>query len=88
MKWTREKDYHGYRSYARDVAADGKTGRGIIGALKAALNFIARPTPSPVALKISNRALKLASRNGLQRAADCPFPTEAANDSQRDHRTV
>lgn len=90
MKWTREKDYHGYRSYPQDEAAaraDAGILGGLLGALRAAINFVARPTPSPEPLRISHRELSaVAFRNGLERAEDCPFPAAPANDPQRGKR--
>jgi hypothetical protein len=90
MKWTREKDYHGYRSYPQDEAAaraDGGIVAALFGAVRAAINFVARPTPSPEPLRISHRELStMAFRNGLARADDCPFPAAPANDPQRRKR--
>ncbi len=79
MKWSREKDYHGYKSYGEDTghgSADGGLLAGLIGALKAAMGVIAKPTPSPVNLSKGGRGYSTLGSRGLQRSAD-PFPTEA-----------
>jgi hypothetical protein len=91
MKWSREKDYHGYKSYAEDPAAGTAAGGilgGIIGALKAALNFVARPTPPAVTLKKAGRSgySTLGGGSGLHRPPECPFPTEPANANPARHR--
>lgn len=83
MKWSREKDYHGYRSYSEEPRrrADGGVLAGVIGALKAALRVVARPTPPAVTLTNAGRRgySTLGARSGLRRPSGCPFPTEPAN---------
>ena len=86
MKWSRERDYHGYKSYAEDTRprrADGGMLAGLFGALKAILGVIAKPTPSPVNLNKGGRGYStLGSRSDPDRAAGCPFPTAPANANQ------
>jgi len=84
MKWSRDRDYHAYRSYTQDAAS--RQGKGsfvaaIVAALKAGLKAIARPTPSAVTLSDGRRGgfSTLGAPGGLQRPADCPFPTAPAN---------
>lgn len=85
MTWRRERDYHAYRSYPRDDAA-GRASGGILAGLKRVLDFIARPTPPAVTLKISNRELsRLSGRDAFGRAADCPFPTNVSAMRPRHH---
>jgi hypothetical protein len=82
MNWSRERDYHGYKSYAEDTGrqrAGGGVLAGLIGALKAVLGVVAKPTPSPVNLSKGARGYStLGSRGGLQPSADSPFPTASA----------
>ena len=85
MKWSRNRDYHAYRSYA-DEAASRQRARGgfvaaLIAAVKAGLKVVARPTPSAVTLSDGSRRgfSTLGTRSGLSRPADCPFPTASAN---------
>jgi hypothetical protein len=84
MKWSRERDYHGYKSYAEDA---GNTGSGIlaglIGALKSVLGVIAKPTPSPsVNLSKGGRGYStLGARSGLQGAAE-PANTQLNDNAQ------
>jgi hypothetical protein len=91
MRWSREKDYHGYRRYSEDKAVRRNGGRGsigaMIGALRAVLRFVARPTPSPVILRKSGRSgfSTLGGRSGLLRPADCPFPTEPRSTTRARH---
>jgi hypothetical protein len=84
MKWSRERDYHAYRSYGADAAtgkrANGGILAGLIGAIKAALQFIARPTPAPVTLTKAGRSgFSTLGARELRRQADCPFPTAPAD---------
>ncbi len=79
MKWSREKDYHGYKSYGSEAEADGFV-EGIRRRLRAALNFIARPTPTPTIIS-QGRARgysTLGMKSGLH-DGNSPFPTEPAN---------
>ncbi|HWI76670.1 MAG TPA: hypothetical protein VNS53_06270 [Sphingomicrobium sp.] len=75
------KDYHGYKSYGEaDASADGFIGA-IRRRLKAALNFIARPTPTPTILSEGRvRGYStLGTKSGLGRSDDCPFPAAPAS---------
>ena len=79
-------DYHSYHAYAEEEAPQRGRGKGRIGeALRAALRWIARPTPSPVLLNDGKRRgySTLGSGSGLRRPAECPFPTAPANDPDR-----
>lgn len=82
MTWRRERDYHAYRSYPRDDVRASRARGGILGGLKRVLDFVARPTPPAVTLKIGNREL---SRLNGSRAADCPFPTNVSALRPRHH---
>lgn len=89
MKWSRERDYRGYKSYGDDAdrsRASGGVLAGLIGAVKAVLAVIAKPTPTPVNLTKSRGYSTLGSRSGLKRPADCPFPTAPANSNQAQRR--
>lgn len=81
MKWSRENDYRGQKSYGAE-AGGGRAAGGLIGAIKAVLAVIAKPTPSPVNLTKSRGYSTLGTRSGLKRPADCPFPTAPANANQ------
>jgi hypothetical protein len=84
MGWSREKDYHGYKSYAEDTGGHkGGILGGVIGALRSVLGVIAKPTPSPVNLSRGARGYStLGNRGGLQRPDDSAFPaTPASNEN-------
>jgi hypothetical protein len=90
MRWSREKDYHGYRSYGGEGAGHRSPGgflSRLAGALKAALQVVARPTPSAVTLSKDGRSgfSTLGSRGGHRRPAERPFPM-ASNDGARTGR--
>jgi hypothetical protein len=81
MKWSRGRDYHGYKSYGNDGhAADGGMLAGLIGGLKSILAVIAKPTPSPVNLNKGARGYStLGTRSGPKGPVESPFPTAPAN---------
>jgi hypothetical protein len=70
------KDYHGYKSYGESEGSPGGFIAGVRRRLKAALNFIARPTPLPTILSEGRvRGYStLGAKSGLRRPDDCPFP--------------
>jgi hypothetical protein len=82
MKWTREKDYRGYRTYGDESAprASGGVIARLLAGIKAALKASIRPTPSTVLLSEGKRRgfSTLGTHSGLRRPEDCPFPTEPA----------
>jgi hypothetical protein len=79
MKWSRGRDYHGYKSYGNDSGrrADGGVLAGLIGGLKSVLAVIAKPTPSPVNRKKGGRGYS--TLGGRNHPAESPFPTAPAN---------
>lgn len=81
MKWSREEDYRGYRSYPEDSSHNGSVGARFLAAIKAALRSIAKPTPSPIKLGDLDRKgySTLGTRSGVRPASDNPFPTAPAN---------
>jgi hypothetical protein len=82
MGWSREKDYHGYKSYGEDAGGHEAGGifGGLIGALKSVLGVIAKPTPSPVNLSRGARGYStLGNRAGARRPDDSAFPASPAS---------
>jgi hypothetical protein len=88
MKWHREVDYHGSRSYGTDRPAIG--GLSLIFAWLAAIarrrlrRFAPRPSPSAVLFHDGERSFSLL---GARRRPDPlrPFPTMAELDERRRH---
>lgn len=84
------RDYHAYRSYGEDSDQGSRGGAlaglmaGIRRFLKAALEFGAPRTPPATILRNGSRNgfSTLGTNSGLRRPADCPFPTEPANDAK------
>lgn len=76
MKWSRERDYHGYKSYSEDAAGED----GIAARFVAALKSLVKPTPSS---RIGDRNRQgystLGGAGGSKQPADIPFPTAPAN---------
>lgn len=83
MKWHREIDYHGSRSYGGD-----EPGQGQLGAFIAWLAKIAgrgpRPSSSTDHLQ-GEHGFSLLGVNGghVPKAADCPFPIKATDHYDR-----
>ena len=84
MKWSRERDYHGYKSYAEDAGnAGGGILAGLVGAFKSVLGNIAKPTPSSsVNLSKGGRGYStLGTRSGLKGASE-PAGTQLNDNAQ------
>ena len=82
MKWTREKDYRGYRTYGDE--SPSRAGGGVVARLlariKAGLKASIRPTASTVLVSKGERQgfSTLGTQSGLSRPEDCPFPSAPA----------
>ena len=84
MKWSRERDYHGYRSYSEEARMSGGIAARLIAAFKSALNSLAKPTPAPISLGDRNRRgySTLGAARGSKQSAELPFPTAPADATQ------
>jgi len=83
MKWVRNTDYHGSRSYAADehgVTQFSLLSAWLGGLARRLISSLARPSSSEILLRDGRRNFTLlgAEKHGsLTRASDSPFPTQS-----------
>jgi len=83
MKWHREIDYHGSRSYGSDEPGTGLF-RGFLAWLAMVGSRKARPTSSTAPIPGEHGYSWLGvTGNRVPKSADCPFPMKAADHYDR-----
>ena len=78
MRWGREVDYHGSRSYGSDDGSEGLSGlkmAWLIEMVKIKLGTLRRRPAAPATLLNENqRSFSLLGTSSATRPAECPFP--------------
>ena len=91
MKWNRNVDYHGSRSYESEspaISQIGLTFAWLVASLKARFRPSGHPRTGDLPAGDHGFSV-LGSAAPLHRAAECPFPTKAAEpDYARDWRVL
>lgn len=94
MKWGRERDYHGSRSYESEAPPVGQlsllvawSASIVKGTLRKMLKSVAPPTSPEILVRGGDRRFSLLGGKSYDRPADCPFPMDAGRShNPRDSR--